>query len=94
MSRPSFTHCVGNPSFDPDEAISDAERQKRAVDLLAGSDDLYGASRVLFGLPDPDTYTYHAMTSVKLDEVQRIIGLGGVNGLHAWYRAEDRSPVG
>lgn len=93
MARPAFTHCVGNPAFNPDELIGDAERQKKAAEYLAKDDDLYTASRVLLGLPEPDTYTYHAMTSVKLAEVQRVVSAGGVNGLHTWYRHEDRSPV-
>lgn len=92
-TKPRFTHCVGNPSFDPEALITDTDRQKQAVDLLASDNDLYAASRVLLGLPDPDTYTYHAMTSVKLAQVQHVIGLGRANGLHAWYRNEDGSPV-
>ena len=92
MARPRFTHCVGSPAFKPDDLIQDAERQKQATELLA-KDDLYGASKALLSLPEPDTYTYHAMTSVKLAEVQRIVAMGGVNGLHNWYRQEDGSPV-
>ncbi|KAF4124721.1 hypothetical protein GMORB2_5387 [Geosmithia morbida] len=92
-TRLNFTHCVGNPSLNPGELIKDTERQIAAADLLASNDDLYGASRVLLGLPDPDTYTYHAMTSVKLAEVQQVINLGNAKGLHAWYRHEDRSPM-
>lgn len=92
MARPRFTHCVGSPGFNPDDLIQDTERQKLAVELLA-KDDLYGASKVLLSLPEPDAYTYHAMTSVKLAEVQRIVSMGGVNGLHNWYRQEDGSPV-
>ncbi|KAL6858010.1 hypothetical protein ACO1O0_005457 [Amphichorda felina] len=91
MARPRFTHCVGSPGFNPDDLIQDTERQKLAVELLA-KDDLYGASKVLLSLPEPDAYTYHAMTSVKLAEVQRIVSMGGVNGLHNWYRQEDGSP--
>lgn len=87
-----FSHCVGNPSFQPSELISDAQRQRKAAELL-DKDDLYNASRVLFGLPEPDKYTYHAMTSVKLAQVQHVVGLGAANGLHSWYRREDGTPV-
>lgn len=92
MSQPKFVHCVGNPAFKPDGAIEDIDRQKEAVDYLL-KNDLYNASRVLFQLPDPDPYTYHAITSVKLAQVQSVVNLGGSNGLHAWYRDDDGSPV-
>ena len=93
MSRPAkFAYCVGSPTFNPEDLIQDIDRQKQAQDLLT-KHDLYNASRVLLRLPEQDAYTYHAMTSVKLAEVQRIVSLGGANGLHTWYRNEDRSPV-
>ena len=93
MSRSSkFVHCVGSPAFQPEDLIQDVDRQKEAQDLLT-KHDLYNASRVLLHLPEPDTYTYHAMTSVKLAEVQKVVNLGAANGLHAWYRNEDGSPV-
>ncbi|KAL2209163.1 hypothetical protein CC79DRAFT_1332394 [Sarocladium strictum] len=92
MSARKIVHCVGSPSFQPQEAIKDTACQDEARQCLA-KDDLLAASRVLFSLPDPDEYVYHAMTSVKLAEVQRIVTLGGINGLHGWYRAEDGSPI-
>ncbi|KAK4060193.1 uncharacterized protein Triagg1_10855 [Trichoderma aggressivum f. europaeum] len=89
MSRtPKTPRCVGSPSFAPDEVIEDAPRLQQARELLAAN-DLYNASRALLSLPERDSFTYHAMTSVKLAEVQHVVGLGGVNGLHAWYRDED-----
>lgn len=93
MSRtPKAPRCVGSPSFAPEEVIQDGPRLKQAQELLAAN-DLYNASRVLLSLPERDTFTYHAMTSVKLAEVQHVVGLGGINGLHAWYRGEDGTPV-
>jgi hypothetical protein len=92
MASRKVVHCVGSPSFEPQKLLDDAGRQSQAYELLA-KDDLLSASRILLSLPDPDEYVYHAMTSVKLAEVQRVVALGGVNGLHAWYRAEDGSPV-
>lgn len=94
MSRPSkvSARCVGNPSFQPEEIVNDVDKLKQTQALLT-KDDLYEASRLLLGLPEHDTYTYHAMTAVKLGEVQRVVNLGGVNGLHTWYRAGDGSPV-
>ncbi|QPG96181.1 hypothetical protein C2857_003445 [Epichloe festucae Fl1] len=93
MSRPSKVpaRCVGNPSFQPGEIINDVDKLKQTQALLT-KDDLYEASRLLLGLPEHDAYTYHAMTAVKLAEVQRVVNLGGVNGLHTWYRAGDGSP--
>lgn len=93
MPLSKFVHCVGSPSFNPDELIEDVDRQREAVDHLL-KNDLFNASRVLFQLPDPDPYTYHAVASVKLAQVQSVVNLGGVNGLHAWYRNEDGSPRG
>lgn len=93
MSRtPKTPRCVGSPSFAPDEVIEDAPRLQQARELLAAN-DLYNASRVLLSLPERDSFTYHAMTSVKLAEVQHVVGLGGVNNLHAWYRDEDGTAV-
>lgn len=93
MSRtPRATPCVGSPSFRPDDAVQDAAAQQQVQELLA-KDDFYNAIRALFRLPDPDTYTYHAVTSVRLAEVQHVVGLGGINGLHAWYRNDDNSTV-
>ncbi|UKZ81118.1 hypothetical protein TrVFT333_008887 [Trichoderma virens FT-333] len=89
MSRtPKNPRCVGSPSFAPDEVIQDAPRLQHARELLAAN-DLYNASRALLSLPERDSFTYHAVTSVKLAEVQHVVGLGGVNGLHTWYRDED-----
>jgi hypothetical protein len=93
MSRSlSIARSKGKPAVISEETIDDLERQRQALDFL-GKDDLYNASRVLFDLPAEDDYTYHAMTSVKLAEVQRVVQLGGVNGLHSWYRQDDGSPV-
>jgi len=83
---------VGNASFRPENVIVDHEKLQQTQALLT-KDDLSGAIRLLFGLSEGDAYTYHAMTAVKLAEVQRVVKLGGVNGLHTWYRTEDGSPV-
>lgn len=93
MAPPAkFVHCVGNPALSPEELIQDTETLSQARELLT-KDDLAGASRVLLGLPERDTYTYHAMTSVSLAQVQHVVSLGGVNSLHTWYRQEDGTPV-
>lgn len=84
--------CVGNPSFRPLDAVKDTARQEQALQLLSRN-DFAGASRVLLGLPEHDEYIYHATASVSLAETQQAVDLGGVNGLHTWYRAEDGSPV-
>ncbi|KAG7058186.1 hypothetical protein JMJ77_0005564 [Colletotrichum scovillei] len=89
----TFTYCVGsNPPFTPEEYASDPARRQRALDHLA-KNDLYAATVVTFNLPERDTYVYHAMTAVRLAEVQRVVSMGGVNGLHAWYRDEEGKPL-
>lgn len=40
-----------------------------------------------------DTYTYHAIASVMLDEVQLAISKGGERGLHSWYLDDEGKPV-
>ena len=42
-----------------------------------------------FNLKEGDAYVYHAVASVTLAQVQRVIGHGGRNGLLAWYRDGD-----
>lgn len=84
--------CVGNPAFNPDEYPQDPSRQEKVREHLR-KNDLYHAIVTAFGLPERDTYTYHAMTSVTLAQVQHVVSLGGANNLHAWYRAEDGAPV-
>ncbi|UQC83036.1 uncharacterized protein CLUP02_08526 [Colletotrichum lupini] len=89
----TFTYCVGsNPPFTPEEYASDPTRRQRALDHLA-KNDLHAAAVVTFNLPERDTYVYHAMTAVRLAEVQRVVSMGGVNGLHAWYRDEEGKPL-
>ncbi|KEY68757.1 hypothetical protein S7711_00628 [Stachybotrys chartarum IBT 7711] len=83
--------CTGSSSFCPDDLASDTVLQDQTRQLL-NNEDLYNASRVLLGLPENDDYTYYATAVVKLREVQRIVQAGGVNGLHSWYRNQDKSP--
>ncbi|EFQ26823.1 uncharacterized protein GLRG_02643 [Colletotrichum graminicola M1.001] len=83
-----FTYCVGSPTFSPDEYAKDAARRERANELLA-KDDFYGAIVVSFRLPERDDYVYHAMTAVRLAEVQRVVAMGAANGMHAWYRDDE-----
>lgn len=85
-------YCVGSAGFDPSAAASDDTLQAQ-IDELLKKDDLLGASRVLFKLPNNDDYVYHANASVSLAQVQHIVQLGGVNGLHNWYKMTDGTPV-
>lgn len=85
--------CAGNPSFKPKTVFDDSDRLQEALDWLHRENSLYQACRVLFNLPHPDDYTYHAIASVTLAEVQHAIDLGASHNLHAWYRNPDRSPV-
>jgi hypothetical protein len=81
----SFRYCEGSPSWDPSAYVSNKELQSQASELLA-KDDLDSAIRISFSIPRSDKYTYHAMVSVSLAQVQHVVGLGDANGLHAWYR--------
>lgn len=90
--RSDFVYCVGSALFDPKVVIEDAGIQGRVLEAL-DKDDLRDASRILLQLPDRDDYTYHAITSVKLAQVQHVVNLGRANGLHTWYRSSDKLPV-
>ena len=87
-----YVYCVGSDGFHPENLAQDKELQDQVNQALLRN-DLLGASRILLHLPAHDDYTYHAVTSVKLAQVQHAVDLGGVNGLHAWYRNEDDSFV-
>jgi hypothetical protein len=87
-----IVHCVGAADFTPGEYFDDTETQKQVDSYLERNDFLH-AITIAFKLPERDTYVYHAIASVRLAEVQHIISLGAVNGLHGWYRAPDGSIV-
>ncbi|KAI1454083.1 hypothetical protein F4805DRAFT_337047 [Annulohypoxylon moriforme] len=89
-----FTYCEGAPSWNPATYIADAPLHARAEELLA-NDDFASAITTSFSLPPPnrDKYTYHAIVSVTLPEVQHVISLGRQNGLHAWYFAPTPTPT-
>lgn len=91
MAPGSFLHCAGNPALDPEKLIHDNKRLAKARELLA-KDDLQGASVVLLGIPEKDTYTYHAMTSISLQQAHAVVQLGGINELHTWYRDANETP--
>ncbi|KAI0119466.1 hypothetical protein F4814DRAFT_411967 [Daldinia grandis] len=82
----AFTYCEGAPSWNPTTYVTDAALHERAEALLA-SDDFQSAVIASFALPHPrrDPYVYHAIVSVTLAEVQRIVSLGRQNAFHAWY---------
>lgn len=85
-------YCVGSTEFNP-LAVCRDELLRDHVGELLQKNDLYQACRLLFKLPDNDDYVYHATASVRLAEVQHIVQLGAVNGLHTWYQTEDGSQV-
>ncbi|KAI0885947.1 uncharacterized protein GGS22DRAFT_121835 [Annulohypoxylon maeteangense] len=89
-----FTYCEGAPSWNPTTYIADAPLHARVEALLA-NDDFASAIAASFSLPPPnrDKYTYHAIVSVTLPEVQHAISLGRQNGLHAWYFAPTPTPT-
>ncbi|KAK8140894.1 hypothetical protein G3M48_001476 [Beauveria asiatica] len=84
-------YCAGSAGFEPSLVSGDDALHVQIAELLADN-DLLGASRVLFKLPNNDDYVYHATASVSLAQVQHVVRLGGVNGLHNWYRMIDGTP--
>ncbi|KAK8024143.1 hypothetical protein PG993_012209 [Apiospora rasikravindrae] len=85
-----FKYCEDSkPAWDPVAYIADTELHERAAAFLE-KDDFASAIAVSFNLPPRDAYVYHAIVSVTLGQVQHVIGMGGANGLHTWYR--DLSP--
>ncbi|KAM3504948.1 hypothetical protein MY11210_008163 [Beauveria gryllotalpidicola] len=88
---PKKQYCAGSAGFEPSLVSGDDALHVEIAELLADN-DLVGASRVLFKLPNNDDYVYHATASVSLVQVQHIVRLGGVNGLHNWYRMIDGTP--
>ncbi|KAI1212692.1 uncharacterized protein F4807DRAFT_346187 [Annulohypoxylon truncatum] len=89
-----FRYCEGAPSWNPTTYTADAPLHARAEALLA-DDEFASAIAASFSLPPPhrDKYTYHAIISVTLAEVQHAISLGRQNGLHAWYFAPSSPPT-
>ncbi|EGX95070.1 hypothetical protein CCM_03342 [Cordyceps militaris CM01] len=91
-SEPKKQYCIGSEGFEP-SAVAANDTLQAQVDELLKNDDLLGACRTLFKLPDNDDYVYHASASVSLARVQHIVQLGGVNGLHNWYKTTDETPA-
>ncbi|OAR02796.1 hypothetical protein LLEC1_00196 [Akanthomyces lecanii] len=85
------SYCAGSAGFEP-SAVAGDDTMQTQIDELLKNDDLLGASRVLFKLPNGDDYTYHANASVTLAQAQHIVQLGGINGLHSWYKSTDGTP--
>lgn len=84
--------CIGSQQFDPLQCVKDKTKQRQIVQLLF-QNDLFGAICLLFDLDKSDTYVYHAVASVQLHQVQRIVNMGGLNGLHDWYFKSSGEPV-
>jgi len=84
-------HCVGSPTFEPDQAIADTATHEKALEALRAN-DFETAITTWFRIPEGDDFVYHATSSVKLALVQHAVGLGRANGLHGWYWS-DRGEV-
>lgn len=85
--------CVGSQRFDPLQCGKDKVKQHQIIQLLF-QNDLFGAVCLMFGLEKSDSYVYHAVASVQLHQAQRIVNMGGLNGLHDWYFDSSGQPVG
>ncbi|KAF3905910.1 hypothetical protein ABW21_db0200202 [Orbilia brochopaga] len=88
---PPRASTTGSSSFSPDSCFSDWSEDKRKDPVPNG--DLRTAIIQTFGLKPDDSYVYHAIASVTLQQVQNAIADGGKRGLHAWYRDEKGEPL-
>ncbi|EOO01631.1 hypothetical protein UCRPA7_2843 [Phaeoacremonium minimum UCRPA7] len=95
-SRPiskKVVQCIGSAHFEPHTRVKSSEARTAALAALE-KNDLAAAIRDWFQLPANDSYTYHAMTSVTLAQVQHVVSLGAANNLHAWYAdPETKEPL-
>ena len=82
--RSEQPNCIGSQKFSPD-AYFDGWHDGNNQSPSAKDNDLRTSIRQSFNLLPTDTYVYHAIASVTLDQVQQAIAAGGQHGLHAWY---------
>ncbi|KAL8387372.1 hypothetical protein RB595_009951 [Gaeumannomyces hyphopodioides] len=88
-------YCVGSRSpFDPEARTDDAEGifLRGAAEALA-QNDLRGAVNSWFDIPEGDGYVYHALMSIRLDEVQRVVAMAAQKGSPPCYRTPDGEPL-
>lgn len=70
--------------FDSTRWEQDADLQN-AVRGHLDADEIKQALVVAFGLSPDDSFEYWAHMPITLSEMQRLVNLGDVNGLHHWY---------
>lgn len=88
-------YCVGSRGpFNPEVRTDDAEGVflRGAAEALA-RDDLRGAITSWFDIPAQDGYVYHALMSVRLAEVQRVVAMGAQKGPPPGYLSPIGEPV-
>ncbi|KAL9104571.1 MAG: hypothetical protein Q9163_000493 [Psora crenata] len=78
--------ATGSSTFNPDTVFRQWSIKPRP---LPQNNDLRTSIIQTFSLPQNDQYTYHAIASVTLSQVQEAIDHGRQGGLHAWYRDEE-----
>ncbi|KAL9117525.1 MAG: hypothetical protein Q9187_005939 [Circinaria calcarea] len=79
-------YTTGSSEFVPDAFFDSWEKGTKS----APDHNQFRASVISnFGLRKDDSYVYHAIASVTLDQVQAAVHAGGQNGLHDWYLDED-----
>ncbi|KAJ6262492.1 hypothetical protein Dda_3302 [Drechslerella dactyloides] len=78
---------TGSATFSPDSFFA-AWPEDRRKDPVPDN-DLRTAIIQAFGLKSEDSYVYHAIASVTLQQVQNAVADGGKRGLHAWYRDDE-----
>jgi len=79
----------GASSFNPDAFFTSWTQ----TPTLPVDNDLKTSIIKTFNLAHNDTYTYHAIASVTLSQVQEALSHSNSAGLHDWYRDEEGNPV-
>lgn len=88
--EPKDPFTTGSSTFNPDTLFEEWAVNKQS--LLKDS-DLRRSIITTFALSENDNYTYHAIASVTLSQVQDAINHGNSHDLHTWYRDDANDPV-
>lgn len=83
-------YTTGSSTFEPDAFF---ESWGTGAKSAPDHNDFSASVISSFGLPKDDSYVYHAIASVTLDQAQAAVHAAGHNGLHDWYLDEDGRPV-
>ena len=83
---------MGISASNPHSYFKDNEHTSVVFSHLS-KNDLRSAIITGFNLSESDSYVYHAIASVTLQQVQAAVEAGTAHGLCNWYLGEDGTPV-